>query len=112
MVTRRCTQRQYLLRPDDVTNQTFWYCLAEAAQRFRIEIILPCAMSNHHHTDLYDRHGTINEFTEHFHKMLAKAMNAHRGRWENLWASEAPSIVRLGDPLMSSTSSSTPRRTP
>jgi REP element-mobilizing transposase RayT len=97
MLTRRCTQRQYLLRPDSITNETFWYCLAEAAQRFRIEIILPCVMSNHHHTGLYDRYGTINEFTEHFHKMLAKAMNAHRGRWENLWASEAPSIVRLGD---------------
>ena len=97
MVTRRCTQRQYLLRPDSVTNETFLYCLAEAARRYGIVILLACAMSNHHHTVLYDPDGMINEFTEHFHKMLAKAMNAHRGRWENLWASEAPSIVRLGD---------------
>jgi putative transposase len=98
MLTRRCTQRQFLLRPDPIANQTFVYCLAEAAQRFDIEIILPSAMSNHHHDVLFDRHGRANEFTEHFHKMLAKAMNAHRGRWENLWSSEPPCLVRLTDP--------------
>jgi REP element-mobilizing transposase RayT len=97
MITRRCTQRLLLLRPDDVANLTFLYCLAEAARRFAIEVILPSAMSNHHHTIVFDRHGTIIEFMEHFHKMLAKAMNAHRGRWENLWSSEPPSLLRLVD---------------
>src|SRR5690348_8892155 len=97
MITRRCTQRQLLLRPDPVTNETFLYCLAEAAQRFAIEVILPSALSNHHHTTVFDRLGTIIEFTEHFHKMFAKAQNAHRGRWENFWSSEPPCIVRLVD---------------
>ena len=32
MVTRRCTQRLFLLRPDSETNNVFLYCLAEAAQ--------------------------------------------------------------------------------
>ena len=98
MLNRRCTQRQFLLRPDPVTNQTFVYCLAEAALRFEIEIILPSALSNHHHTVLFDRHGRIIEFMEHFHKMLAKALNAHRGRWENLWACESPCLLRLVEP--------------
>ena len=97
MLCRRCTQRMFLLRPDPITNETFLYCLIEAAQRHKIEIILSVAMSNHHHTVLFDRYGTINEFTEHFHKMLAKAMNAHWGRWENLWSSEPPCLVRLTD---------------
>jgi hypothetical protein len=97
MLTRRCTQRQFLLRPDAVANETFLYCLAEAAKRFGIEIILPSMLCNHHHTVLFDRYGKIIEFTEHFHKMLAKAMNAHRGRWENLWSSEAPCLVVLED---------------
>jgi REP element-mobilizing transposase RayT len=48
MVTRRCTQRQFLLRPDKETNNAFIYCLAEAAQRFGIDVLLPCAMANHH----------------------------------------------------------------
>jgi triacylglycerol lipase len=33
MITRRCTQRQFLLRPDPATNNAFVYCLAVAAQR-------------------------------------------------------------------------------
>ena len=48
LVTRRCTQRQFLLRPDAATNNAFTYCLIEAAQRTNIEVLLPCAMSNHY----------------------------------------------------------------
>jgi len=48
LVTRRCTQRQFLLRPDAETNNAFAYCLAEAAQRFDIDMLLPMAESNHH----------------------------------------------------------------
>src|SRR5262245_18310890 len=98
MVTRRCTQRQLLLRPDLDTNNAFIYCLAEAAQRFDIEVVLPSAMSNHHHTIVFDRYGRLPLFTEHFHKMLAKCMNALRGRWENLWSTEQVCVVRLVDP--------------
>jgi putative transposase len=98
MITRRCTQRQFLLRPDKETNNAFIYCLAEAAQRCRIEVILPCAMANHHHTVIFDRHGTVPAFTEHFHKMLAKSQNALRGRWENFWSSEQVSVVELVGP--------------
>src|SRR5262249_4274710 len=82
MLTRRCTQRQYLVQPDEETNNAFVYCLAEPAQRFQTEVLLPQQMSNHPHTDLLDRYGRIIEFTEHFHKMLAKCLNASRGRWE------------------------------
>jgi len=97
MLTRRCTQRMFFLRPDEAMNNAFVYCLGEAAQRFEIEVILPQQMSNHHHTTLFDRHGRIIEFTEHFHKMLAKCVNALRGRWENMWSSESPCIVELVD---------------
>ena len=48
MVTRRCTQRQFLLRPDPETNNIFLYCLAEAAARFEIDVLLPSVLSNHH----------------------------------------------------------------
>jgi putative transposase len=36
-ITRRCTQRQFLLRPDAETNNAFTYALAEAPQRHDIE---------------------------------------------------------------------------
>jgi REP element-mobilizing transposase RayT len=98
MITRRCTQRQFLLRPDEETNNAFLYCLAEAAQRCNIAVLLTCAMSNHHHTVIFDRDGTVPAFTEHFHKLLAKCQNAWRGRWENLWSSEQVCVVHLVDP--------------
>jgi putative transposase len=98
MLSRRITQRLFLLRPDPETNAIFLYCLAEAAKRFGIVVILPIAMSNHHHVVFFDPEGHAVQFTEHFHKMVARALNAHRGRWENLWSSEPPSLVRLVDP--------------
>ena len=97
LLTRRCTQRQFLLRPDGITNNAFVYCLGEAAQRFEIDVLLPIAESNHHHTVFFDRHGCYPQFVEHFHKMLARCQNARWGRWENLWAAEEPCVTRLLD---------------
>jgi len=97
LLTRRCTQRQFLLRPDPTTNNAFVYCLVEAAQRFEIELILSTAESNHRHTVFFDRHGRHPQFVEHFHKMLARCQNARWGRWENLWSTEEPCITRLLD---------------
>jgi putative transposase len=92
-ITRRCTQRQFLLRPDEETNNAYTYCLAEAAQRYGMCLVLSQMMSNHQHTALYDPNGREVEFREHFHKMLAKSQNALRGRWENLWSSEEPCVI-------------------
>jgi hypothetical protein len=97
MITRRTTQRQFLLRPDDETNNAFVYCMAEAAQRFGIDVILPSVLSNHHHLIVFDRHGNIIDFMQQHHKMFAKCQNALRGRSENLWASEPPCLVELVD---------------
>jgi hypothetical protein len=97
LITRRCTQRQFLLRPDKATNNGFLYCLIDAALRCEIDIVLPCAMSNHYHVVIYDRTGRYPEFIEHFHKLLARSQNALRGRWENLWSSEQTCVVRLVD---------------
>jgi REP element-mobilizing transposase RayT len=95
LLTRSCTQRQFLLRPDEITNNVFIYCLIDAAQRYDIDILLPMAESNHHHTVLYDRHGRAPRFAEHFHKMVARCMNARWGRSENLWAAEEVCLTRL-----------------
>jgi putative transposase len=98
MITRRCTQRQFLLRPDPETNNAFVYCLAVAAQRAGVWVTFTAAQSNHHHTGIHDPKGTYPDFIEHFHKLLAKCMNALRGRWENFWSSEQTSALRLVDP--------------
>ncbi|MDB4955192.1 MAG: hypothetical protein JWO36_2761 [Myxococcales bacterium] len=97
LLNRRCTQRMFLLRPDEATNNAFVYCLGYAAQCCQVDIILPSAESNHHHTTLFDRYGRICEFAQMFHSLLARSQNALRGRWENLWSAEEPCIVRLVD---------------
>lgn len=98
MVTRRCTQRQFLLRPDRETTNAFIYCLAVAAQRTEMRVLAFLAHSNHHHTIIVDSQGRMPEFLETFHKLVAKHQNALRGRWENFWASEATSAVELLGP--------------
>jgi len=95
MITRRCTQRQFLLRPDRDTTNAFIYCLTLAAQRTEMRVLAFLAHSNHHHTIVVDTYGRMPEFLETFHKLVAKHQNALRGRWENFWASEATSVVEL-----------------
>lgn len=98
MVTRRCTQRQFLLRPDRETTNAFLYCLTLAARRTDMRVLAFLAHCNHHHTIVVDTKGRMPEFLEHFHKLVAKHQNVLRGRWENFWASEATSVVELVGP--------------
>lgn len=98
LVTRRCSQREYLMRPDAETTAAYEYCLAVAAARSGVELLFTVAMSNHHHTGIRDPQGRYPEFLEYFHKLFAKCQNALRGRWENFWSSEQTSMVRLTDP--------------
>jgi REP element-mobilizing transposase RayT len=95
LVTRRCTQRQFLLKPSPLTNQIFLYCLGFAAQQTRVQIHAVVTMSNHYHCVVTDPEGLLPRFTELLHKYTAKCLNASYGRWENLWATEASSYVRL-----------------
>jgi hypothetical protein len=48
MITRRCSERRFFLRPDDETNNTFIYCLALAVQRAKVELNFALAMANHY----------------------------------------------------------------
>lgn len=97
LLTRRCTRRQLLLRPDSITNQTFIYCLAVAAARFGVHVHAVMVMSNHYHLVITDVHGNYPEFLRYLNSLLARSLNAHRGRWENFWATEQPSVVHLVD---------------
>lgn len=95
LVTRRCTQRQYLLTPSTLTNQLICYCLAVAANQTGILLHAYCFMSNHWHGVLTDPEARLPEFLEQFHRLLARAMNVALGRRENFWSSEKPSAVWL-----------------
>jgi putative transposase len=95
MITRRCSERRFFMRPDDETNNAFIYCLGLAAQKYEVKVIFTAAMSNHHHTGVLDVKGNLPDFLAHFHKLFAKHQNALRGRWESFWAPEQTSAVEL-----------------
>jgi putative transposase len=94
MITRRCSERRFFMRPDRETNNAFIYCLALAARKASISIVCTGTMSNHYHAVLVDNCGRLPQFLEHFHKLYAKHQNVLRGRWEAFWASEQTSVVR------------------
>lgn len=97
MITRRCTQRQYLLVPRRRTVELVEYCLAYAVHRTGVIVHAVIFMSNHYHIVVTDPHGVLPMFVECLNKLIAKCVNASLGRWENLWASEQASYVRLLD---------------
>jgi REP element-mobilizing transposase RayT len=97
MITRRCTQRQFLLVPRRRTVELVGYCLAYAIQRTGVIVHAVIFMSNHYHIVVTDPHGVLPAFVECLNKLIAKCVNASLGRWENLWASEQASYVRLLD---------------
>jgi len=98
MITRRCSERRFFLRPDKETNNAFIYCLVLAATRAKVEVTFSVAMSNHHHTGIHDPDGNFPIFTEHFHGLLARCLNAHLGRFEGFWSCEPTSVVHLVEP--------------
>lgn len=95
LITRRCTQRQFLLRPSDEINRIILYVAAYAAQRSGVQLHAICALSNHYHVVATDPEARLPEFLATLNKLTAKCINASYGRWENLWSSEPPSAVRL-----------------
>ncbi|MFH2007045.1 MAG: transposase [bacterium] len=98
LVTRRCTQRQFLLRPSRRVSQVFLYCLAHAAAEYGIMVHAFTVLSNHFHLVLTDPHGRLPEFMHWLDGYVARALNAHHGRWENFWAPGSYSHVVLETP--------------
>ena len=98
MVTRRTTQRMFLLRPSKAVNQTFRYCLALAAGKTGVQVHAYVVMSNHYHIVCTDPNGALPRFVEELNRLVARALNCHYGRWENFWAGGAQtSYVTLAD---------------
>jgi putative transposase len=54
LVTRRCVQRQFLLRPSKTVNEVFRNVLAVATARFGFLVHAYCVLSNHYHIVVTD----------------------------------------------------------
>jgi REP element-mobilizing transposase RayT len=98
LVTRRCSQRQLLLRPSPATNEVFLYVLALAARRFGVLVHAYCVLSNHYHLVVTDPYARLPAFLQLLDALVARALNASLGRWEAFWAPGSFSAVALGAP--------------
>ena len=97
-ITRRTTQREFWLKPTKQTTQIFLYCIAMAAQKTGVRLHAACVMSSHWHAIVSDFDTNVAQFYTWVHKYVAKAVNCARGRKENLWSSEKPSVISLESP--------------
>jgi REP element-mobilizing transposase RayT len=95
LVTRRCSQRQFLLRPSKITNGIFLYVLAVAARRFGVRVHAFCVLSNHFHLIVTDPDARLPAFEQYLDSLVARAVNASLGRWETFWAPSSYSAVVL-----------------
>ena len=62
LLTRRCTQRQFLLRPSAVINQVFLCFLARAAELTGVQIHAFGVLSNHDHLVVTDPERRLASF--------------------------------------------------
>ncbi len=88
LVTRRCSERRFFLRPSRTTNDIILYVLACAAARYRVTVHAFCAMSNHLHIVLTDVDGCLPSFMQYVDSLVARAVNASLGHFEGLWADD------------------------
>ena len=95
LVTRRCAERRFFLKPTKATNQVFLYLLALAARRFGVEVHAYCVLSNHFHLVVTDPHARLPAFHQLLDALVARAVNASLGRWEAFWAPNSYSAVTL-----------------
>jgi len=95
LITRRCSERRFFLRPDPFVALLTGYLLAQVTKRFGIRICCCVVMANHYHAVVVDVNGRLPKFLHWFHRLLAVGMNVFRGRREAFWSSEKPNVVRL-----------------
>lgn len=98
LVTRRCSQRQFLLKPSAAVTAVFKFVLAVAAARHGILLHAVCVLSNHFHIVLSDPKAQLPLFEQLLDSLVARALNAFYGRWEHFWAPGSYSAVKLETP--------------
>jgi REP element-mobilizing transposase RayT len=98
LVTRRCSERRFFLRPSRKTTAIVAYVLAVVGERYEILIHGFCFLSNHLHIVLTDPHARLPDFHRDLDALIARAVNCSLGRWEAFWDRDSYSAVPLETP--------------
>ena len=98
LVTRRCSERRFFMRPSAKTNAILEFALATCARRYGIRLHAFVFLSNHYHLVLTDVEGRISDFVRDFNSLVSKTIGAELSRWDHFWDSARASLVRLIEP--------------
>ncbi len=98
LITRRCFDRMFMLRPSPVVNAAFEYVLAAKARQYGILLHAYCVLSNHWHCVLTDTRGRLPDFARDLGSSVARALNAALDAEESFWAPGSYSAVALQTP--------------
>ncbi len=95
LVTRRCSERRFFLRPDPIVRQIFEYLLGMLAKAYAIEVHAYVVMSNHYHLVVTDTGARLPDFLRDLNSLLARSINLTRGRSDGFWEKKSYSGVKL-----------------
>jgi REP element-mobilizing transposase RayT len=95
LLTRRCSERRFFLRPSKAVNEIVQFILAVAAERHGVLLHAFCFLSNHLHIVLTDPKGNLPAFEQYLDSLIARCINALHGHWESFWAPGSYSAVAL-----------------
>ena len=85
LITTRTEQQRYYLRPGKDTNKIIGGVIARYQEKFQIEIIAYCVMSNHPHFVARAPLGNLDEFMENVNREISRRVNYKLGRKGKLW---------------------------
>ncbi len=97
LVTRRVSQRQFLLKPTAQSRQAALYCFHRAAEVYGVSMHALQVLDNHYHAVLTDPRGELPGFMAWVNRELAKCMNELYDRSEAFWSDDPYSSVTLHD---------------
>jgi putative transposase len=98
LVTRRCRDRRFRLRPDDEVTSLLDYLIGDAAFLSGVEVVAAVAMTNHIHLVLHDPEARLPEFMQSLCSFAARALNVHQKQVGSVWEAGSYSAVRLDTP--------------
>ena len=81
LLTRRCSERRFFLRPSADVNALFAYALARAVSMTRVKVHAWVVMSNHIHLVVTDRYAERPRMTGLLNAELGRSGSALMGRW-------------------------------
>ncbi len=95
LVTRRCLERRFRLRPEQAVNDLLDYLIGYAALQSGVEIVAMVAMSSHLHFVLHDPDTGLADFMERLGSLSARALNVLHGQVGQMWEAGSYSAVPL-----------------